>query len=111
DDGRVSLDEAQCVTDVWQLERLLDRIDAALQRVNDAAEIGRLAHDIVTLYTGPFLADTDHPRGPPRREHPGRRVLHALEGIGRFRERRGDVEGALAAYLRGLDVDDLAEGL
>ena len=111
DDGRVSLDEAQCVTDVWQLERLLDRIDAALQRVNDAAEIGRLAHDIVTLYTGPFLADTDHAWVVARREQLRRRVLHALEGIGRFRERRGDVEGALAAYLRGLDVDDLAEGL
>ncbi len=31
--------------------------------------------------------------------------------VGRMRERGGDPEGALASYLGGLHVDDLAEGL
>jgi ATP/maltotriose-dependent transcriptional regulator MalT/DNA-binding SARP family transcriptional activator len=111
EDGRVSLDEAQCVTDVWQLERRLDRTEAALQRRDGAAELDGLGHDIVRLYAGPFLAETDQPWAVAPRERLRRRVVHAFEGIGRLRERRGDAEGALAACLRGLDVDELAEGL
>jgi two-component SAPR family response regulator len=45
------------------------------------------------------------------RERVRRRLLGVVERIGRARERAGDPEGALASYLAGLHVDDLAEGL
>lgn len=111
EEGRVSLDEAQCLIDVWKLERGLDRVEQALTRAGDASEVGRLGQEIVRLHAGPFLADTEGPLAVGPRERLRRRVLLALEGIGRFREDRDDLEGALAAYLRGLEVDDLAEGL
>jgi DNA-binding SARP family transcriptional activator len=111
EDGRVSLDEARCVTDVWQLERLLDRTEAAIQKPDDSTELVDLGHEIVRLYRGPFLSETDQPWVVAPRERLRRRVLHALEGVGRRRERQGDAEGALATCLRALDVDELAEGL
>jgi LuxR family maltose regulon positive regulatory protein len=111
EDARVSLDEAQCVVDVWRLERLLDRIEAALQRRAEASELGRLGLEIIGLYAGPFLADSDRPWAVGPRERLRRRVLLALEGVGRLRESRGDHEGALASSLSALEVDDLAEGL
>ena len=110
DEGRISLDEGQCALDVWRLERLLDHVETALRRA-DADLLGRLGRAVTALYAGPFLADSERPWAVAPRERMRRRVLLALDGIGRVRESRGDHEGALASSLRALEVDDLAEAL
>jgi LuxR family maltose regulon positive regulatory protein len=109
--GQVTLDEGHCWVDVWSVGRCLDRIERLLERVTEPALLARLGSELLRLYGGPFLADTDQEWAIAPRERLRRRVLHAAEEIGRARERRGDPEGALATYLGGLQADDLAEGL
>jgi two-component SAPR family response regulator len=109
--GRVSLDESHCWLDVWSLERRLERLERHVQRAAAPAEATRDFQEVVRLYAGPLLGDSDQPWAVAPRERLRRRVLRTVEAVGRARERSGDLEGALAACLGGLEIDDLAEGL
>jgi DNA-binding SARP family transcriptional activator len=111
EDGRVSLDEGQCWVDVWAVERCLERIEGLFERGAQLPEMARQAQEAIRLCAGPFLADSDQAWAVAPRERLRRRVLGVVERIARMRERGGDPEGALASYLGGLHVDDLAEGL
>ncbi|MGH7358422.1 MAG: BTAD domain-containing putative transcriptional regulator, partial [Candidatus Rokuibacteriota bacterium] len=111
ENGRVSLDEGLCWVDAWSLERHVEQIEGLLQNRASPAEISRPVREALRLCAGPFLADCDRPWAVAPRERLRRRTLRALEAVGRARERAGDVEGALASFLRGLEVDDLAEAL
>jgi DNA-binding SARP family transcriptional activator len=108
--GQVTLDEGLCWVDAWSVGRCLDRIERRLERAVEPAVLAREGGELLRLYGGPFLADSDQEWAIAPRERLRRRVLHAAEEIARARERRGDPEGALATYLAGLQVDDLAEG-
>jgi ATP/maltotriose-dependent transcriptional regulator MalT/DNA-binding SARP family transcriptional activator len=110
ENGRVSLDESHCWVDAWSLELRLGRLEAGLPHAEAPALTADL-HEALRLARGPLLADCDQPWVVAPRERLRRRWLRVLEGVGRAREQAGDLEGALAAYLRGLDVDDLAEAL
>lgn len=109
--GRVSLDEGLCWVDVWTLERHLERIERLLSGDAKLAAVARPAEEALRLYAGSFLADSDHGWAVAPRERVRRRLLGVVERIGQAREHAGDAEWALASYLGGLHVDDLAEGL
>jgi DNA-binding SARP family transcriptional activator len=111
ENGRVSLDEGHCWLDAWSLERRLERIEARLPQAPPPAALTPDLQEALRLYAGPFLADCDAAWAVAPRERLRRRLLRTVEAVGRARERSGDMEGAIAAYLRGLDVDDLADAL
>jgi ATP/maltotriose-dependent transcriptional regulator MalT/DNA-binding SARP family transcriptional activator len=110
ENGQVSLDEGLVTVDAWTLARGLDRLEGLLQRDAAPAELARHGHDVLRRYAGPLLADCDHEWAVAPRERLRRRVVRVAEAIARGRERADDAEGALATYLLGLQVDDLAEG-
>jgi LuxR family transcriptional regulator, maltose regulon positive regulatory protein len=110
EEGHLSLDDRHCWLDVWQLERLLDEEEQARRRGASHVAADVLAR-ATALYRGPLLTDVGHAWVLAPRERLRRRVVRALEATARTLESGHEVEPALSLYLRGLDVDDLAEGL
>lgn len=65
---------------------------------------------MIALYKGLFLpSDTDAAWTVSRREMLKNRMLGAIATAGRHEEKAGRWEGAAGYYLRGLEVDALAE--
>jgi DNA-binding SARP family transcriptional activator len=109
EEGHLSLEDRHCWLDVWQLERLLNEAEYARRRGASHIAVDVLAR-ATALYRGPLLTDVSHAWVLGPRERLRRRAVHALEATARTLEGGREVEPALSLYLRGLDVDDLAEG-
>lgn len=110
-EGRLSLDKRSCLVDVRVLEELFGRAEAALRQGPAAApEAERLTTGIFGLYRGHFLAgEGEHPWALSLRERLRSRFLHFVERGGRYWEELGRPEQAVDCYLKGLEIDDLAE--
>jgi DNA-binding SARP family transcriptional activator len=114
-EGRVTLDPRYCWVDAFTFELLLARIDAAAQGGEgfpDGARGKGLAERAVGLYRGPFLAgDVSLPWVLEMRERLRSKFLRAVGFLGRCFEREGQWADAVICYQKGLEVDNLAEGL
>lgn len=101
-DSRISLDPDTCWIDALALERHLDSPGSCTDK--------RLEH-IGNLYRGPFLsAEDDAPWALPLREKLHVKVVAAMLKLGDQAHARGQQDKAIAAYQRGLEIDDLVEG-
>lgn len=112
-DRKLTLDAHHCWVDCWAFEWLMQRADAALQ-LGDAGEveIADLSTQIESLYQGAFLgSDTPTPWSLSLREQLRSRYLCYITDVGRYWERTGQHERAVACYLKGLEVDNLMEEL
>jgi len=101
--GRVSLDLRYCWVDAYAFEHLLEK-----------AESNGTVHHIekaVSLYRGSFLGNTDEVRFVPFRENLRSKFLRAAEKLGILMEKDDQWEKAIECYVKGLGVDNLAEGL
>ncbi|HEX9079160.1 MAG TPA: BTAD domain-containing putative transcriptional regulator [Desulfuromonadaceae bacterium] len=108
-EGRLSLNGRSCNVDVWALERLMAEGEA-LRRDGSPGEAERLVARVIRLYRGHFLAaDLDLPWAISPRERLRSAFLHFIEKMGDFLESRGELDLAIDCYLKGLEVDDLAE--
>jgi DNA-binding SARP family transcriptional activator len=95
-DGRLSIDRRLCWVDVWAFE----------QALADGAPLERL----LALHPGPFLAgERDAEWAASLRERLRSRYLGALLRDAEGLERAGRLDSAIAAYHRGLQVDELTE--
>jgi DNA-binding SARP family transcriptional activator len=112
-DGHIGLAPSLCWVDVWAIEQMLARAEAAIARspVRDhewAANI-RWTDRAVALYRGEFLGDTGLPWasgvGARLKDH----LLRQLRKIGRVWEAIGDWEAAAECYERATAIDDGAE--
>jgi steroid delta-isomerase-like uncharacterized protein len=105
-DGRVALDADRCWIDVWAFERLLDQARAA----GTADERVVLTVKALALYRGAFLpADPDEPWALSMRERLRAKFIRAAAFIGRHLADAGEWQEAADYYLRGIEVDNLAE--
>ncbi len=112
-DGVVGLDPGRCWLDLWAVEEGIAPLLAPPRRGHPVArEAVEAAEGALELYRGPLL----HASGgeswllaPRERLH--LRMVKAVERIGRYWEAAGEFERAAAAYARGVEIDDLAEGL
>lgn len=112
-EGRVTLDHRYCWVDVWAFERILGQVDAAWKEViseKDMAQIIRLSEKAIEMYKGTFLAgETDQPWTISFRERLRSKFLRNVGKVGFYWEHVGDLNKAINCYLKGLEVDDLAE--
>lgn len=114
-EGRLTLDVRHCWVDSLAFESLLAQVDSMVGGGEESPDVARamnLARRAVSLYRGPFLAEeARHPWVVKTRERLRSKFLRAVEFLGRCFERQSRWAEAAAWYRKGLEVDDLAEGL
>jgi DNA-binding SARP family transcriptional activator len=102
-----------CRVDVWGLEDLIERVDALWsgQPSHDVpTEAVRLSEKAVTLYKGHFLpADSVHAWVLSFRECLRSKFLRLILKLGTYRELNLQWEKAVEVFLKGIEVDGLAE--
>jgi ATP/maltotriose-dependent transcriptional regulator MalT/DNA-binding SARP family transcriptional activator len=96
-DGRLSLNPRLCWVDTMAFEHLLGERESAGKAL--------------ALYQGRFLDESDAPWALSRREALHRRFLEQIGKIADCREEAGEEEKAVEWCQKGLEIDDLAEGL
>jgi len=112
-DGVVGLDPSRCWVDAWVVEERLTPL-LTRRRGGEEREIERVmeAEGAIDLYRGTFLRATGGESwllAPRERLHG--RVVRAAVRVGDFWEGEGKLDRAIATYERGLEVDELEEGL
>jgi DNA-binding SARP family transcriptional activator len=109
-DGKYSLNDLQCWTDVGALERRLQECDHVESL--DSTSILIRAEQLAELYRGHFLGGESQQNWMlPLRETLRRRVHRAFATLAMALEFSGHVEQAIALYEQGLRLDNLAEDL
>jgi DNA-binding SARP family transcriptional activator len=104
-EGRVSLDENFCWIDAWTFERLLEEAEGQDSRVAVP-----FLEKAVGLYQGFFLGrEMEEPWLLAAGERLRSRFLRGVEKLGVLRSHNGEWEKAREIYLKGLEVDGLAE--
>lgn len=96
----VSLDPQVCWVDAWHFEHEIRSDD------------GSRAEKVLGLYQGSFLAgDGEAPWIVGYRDRLRARFVGLVSSVARTLESGGALDDAVALYLRGIEVDDLAEPL
>ncbi len=112
-EGHGTLDLRQCWVDAFAFETLVARIDEASYGGKgwpDKTRTANLAAKAIALYRGPFLpGEGSPPWVVAMRERLRSKFLRVVGFFGRYLEREGRWEEAIACYRKGLEVDDLAE--
>jgi DNA-binding SARP family transcriptional activator len=113
-DGRLSLDQKVCWIDIWEIERLLDRIEAIpVSRDGDQVllnETVELVRQAAELYRGPFLdGENDAPWTSTLADQVRRRLLKQLTAVGEHWQARERWHEATICYEKGLTIDPCAE--
>lgn len=113
--GRLSIDTGLC----WMDLRAFDAVTGAIEegrRFGSAADYeeraARWSEELFALYRGPFMnGEGEHPRFLLLRGRLRDRFLRAVGELARYWEMRGEWERAAECYERGIEGDELAEGL
>jgi DNA-binding SARP family transcriptional activator/uncharacterized protein (DUF2249 family) len=110
-EGRLTLDERLCWTDVWAFEWLLGEAEVEKKkRSNEKA--AQYIQKAIDLYRGPFLSDeVEQPWMVSLRERLRSRFIRNLIWLGNYWQNKGDWEKGIECYQRGLEIDDVAEEL
>jgi DNA-binding SARP family transcriptional activator len=109
--GLLTLDNQLCWVDVWAFEQITGQAETLLNSPQpDPNELAILSSRVLALYHGHFLGrETPEPWSISLRERLRSKFLRHLLDVARHWERIGRHETAIQCYLKGLEVDDLAE--
>jgi len=110
-DRRLTLNGRFVWVDAEAAERVLQRLEAALQSSAAPSEIDALERQLWSVYAGPFLAGEPATWAVERRDRLHGRVLRAIEQLGAHHEARGDLSRAARCYENALEIDPDAETL
>jgi DNA-binding SARP family transcriptional activator len=108
-EGRLTLDDRYCWVDAWAFNSILEQADAQWKKgiIDDAV---RLTEKAIEIYKGPFLAqETEKAWKISLSELLRSKFLRSIEKLGQYWQKADQWEKALECYLKGLEVDDLAE--
>jgi len=108
-EGKVTLDDRSCWVDVWSFSSILERADAQWKegKIGDAIQLMEKA---IEIYKGPFLAqETERTWKISLDELLRSKFLRSIEKLCQHWQKVDHWEKALDCYLKGLEVDDLAE--
>lgn len=106
---RLTLDDRHCWVDVWAFANILEQADAQWKdgRIDNAVSLMEKA---IEIYKGPFLAqETERTWKISLSELLRSKFLRSIEKLGQHWQETCQYEDALDCYLKGLEVDDLAE--
>ncbi|MDF1615501.1 BTAD domain-containing putative transcriptional regulator [Desulfurivibrio dismutans] len=116
--GQVEINPDGCRVDVVELEMRLreaekaweeaDRV-ATRKKASAAAPAARLSELAVSRFQGDFLPTHEESWAAICRDRIRARVLVLLARLGAYHHEAGCLEAALAAYRRGLEIDELNE--
>jgi DNA-binding SARP family transcriptional activator len=107
---RLSLNADLCWLDTWALERRLNRCDP-LRAVPTLEEALEMAPVIARIYRGNFIEGESGPWIIARREILQLKLLQAVERLAERICSAGQYRVALALYVKGLEINPLAESL
>jgi DNA-binding SARP family transcriptional activator len=108
-EGRLTLDDRYCWVDAWAFNSTLEQADAQWKkgRIDDAV---RLTEKAIEIYKGPFLAqEIEKAWKISLSELLRSKFLRSIDKLGQYWQKADQWEKALDCYLKGLEVDDLAE--
>lgn len=109
-DNEISLNERYCWVDVWAVERLLERVEAAVRENGPGTDSIRLLRRASELYKGPFLgADPEASWSTSTADRVRRGLLRHLSKFGQDYERQAQWQEAASVYEAALRVDPCAE--
>jgi DNA-binding SARP family transcriptional activator len=110
---RLSLDLSRCWIDVWELEGLIETVDAVWKNEgpsNDAGQALRLSEKALGIYRGHFLpADSSQAWVLTIRERLRSKFLRLIIRVGSHWEQRLQWQKAVEVFQKGLEVDGLVE--
>jgi len=112
--GRLSLNERWFWLDVWTLERTLSEAAELLREADEFVDDQRLmttAERALGLYSGAFMAGEDPAWVLAARESWRIKFVRFAAGVARFLTDTDRKDEAIVFLERGLEADDLAEGL
>jgi LuxR family maltose regulon positive regulatory protein len=108
-EGKLTLDDRFCWVDAWAFEATLEQAEG-LWKKEEATNAVQLLEKAMQMYRGPFLAqETGQPWTLSMKERLRGRFLRNVEKLGKYWQQSSQWEKALDVYLKGLEVDDLAE--
>jgi len=108
-EGKLTLDDRFCWVDAWAFEATLEQAEG-LWKKEQAESAVQLLEKAMQIYRGPFLAqETERPWTLSLRERLRGRFLRNVEKLGKYWQQSSQWEKALDCYLKGLEMDDLAE--
>ena len=114
--GKYSLNNERVWVDAWAFERLLNGIDAILNepRRTEAMlnDVEQLLENALSLYHGGFLSrEPVRPWNVTLRERLRFKLFRHISDVCHIAEENGRWAAAIRFYLRGLEVEPLAEEL
>jgi DNA-binding SARP family transcriptional activator len=113
--GQLSLNDKYFWLDTWAVDQAWEDFRTSLRqggKAPDNERLDELAERVLELYRGPFMpGDEDHPWTISARQQLSTRFLRFIGDLGGYLESNEQFDEALDLYFRGLDADDLAEGL
>ena len=113
--GQLSLNDKYFWLDTWAVNQAWEDFRTSLRKggkTPDNERLDELAERVLELYRGPFMpGDEDHPWTISARQQLSTRFLRFIGDLGGYLESNEQFDQALDLYFRGLDADDLAEGL
>ena len=114
-EGRLTLDDRYCWVDTWALEQVLTEINNLFGGSGTDIKpetVTNLADKALALYEGPFMdREADQSWYLSARERLRNKFLRAVGELARYWEETGQRERAVEYYQKGLEADNVAEGL
>ena len=114
-DGRLTLDQRYCWSDVWAFERILGEADRRWRKganICDITKAVELIQRAIEIYHGNFLSgETEKPWKIALCERLRSKFLRSVGRLGHYWETSGEWGKALECYQRGIEVDITAEDL
>ncbi len=114
-DGRVTLSPSYFWADTWAFEQALGQVDASLAEsptLTEDSRLTKLAEQLLELYQGPFLEDeSERACYIAFREHARSKFLRYMSKLIHRWEDAEQWDKVVSYYERGIEVDNLCEGL
>ncbi|MGE5253962.1 MAG: BTAD domain-containing putative transcriptional regulator [Planctomycetaceae bacterium] len=108
-EGKLTLNDRFCWVDAWAFEATLEQAEGLWKKEQGGNTVPPL-EKAMQMYKGPFLArEKEQPWTLSMRERLRSKFLRNVEKLGHYWQQSNQWEKALDCYLKGLDVDDLAE--
>jgi LuxR family maltose regulon positive regulatory protein len=110
--NQLSLSDRFFWIDTWAFEQNLEQLRQALRRRSEDDRIRSLSDQIQSLYPGTLMpGDEDSAWVVSPREQFSSKFMRFISDYGHWLEQGENFEEAIEFYYRGIEADDLAEGI